>query len=154
MKDRVRGNRPVGEWRMRQTCRARVGLVVWTVWTDYMVGRVYGRYVPDSSLEDFQLAMGFGSACVVDWWVVGCLRVSRCAADSRSPVRVRIGNFCRSGFRSTTDGWTAATVSPLESLVTWLILPVVICLSQRLSHACVSTNRCYGEAANGSLGHP
>jgi hypothetical protein len=24
---------------------------------------------------------------------------------------------------------------------TWLILPVVICLSQRLSHACLSTNR-------------
>jgi hypothetical protein len=26
------------------------------------------------------------------------------------------------------------------SLVTWLILPVVICLSQRLSHACLSIN--------------
>ena len=25
-------------------------------------------------------------------------------------------------------------------LVTWLILPVVICLSQRLSHACLSIN--------------
>ena len=25
-------------------------------------------------------------------------------------------------------------------VVIWLILPVVICLSQRLSHACVSTN--------------
>ena len=25
-----------------------------------------------------------------------------------------------------------------EKLVTWLILPVVICLSQRLSHACLS----------------
>ena len=27
-----------------------------------------------------------------------------------------------------------------EGIVTWLILPVVICLSQRLSHACVSIN--------------
>ena len=26
------------------------------------------------------------------------------------------------------------------SQVTWLILPVVICLSQRLSHACLSTS--------------
>ena len=25
-------------------------------------------------------------------------------------------------------------------IVTWLILPVVICLSQRLSHACLSIN--------------
>jgi hypothetical protein len=25
-------------------------------------------------------------------------------------------------------------------VVTWLILPVVICLSQRLSHACLSIN--------------
>ena len=28
----------------------------------------------------------------------------------------------------------------LEKIVTWLILPVVICLSQRLSHACLSIN--------------
>ena len=35
--------------------------------------------------------------------------------------------------------------------VTWLILPVVICLSQRLSHACLSINKLYCETANGSL---
>ena len=29
-----------------------------------------------------------------------------------------------------------------ETIVTWLILPVVICLSQRLSHACLSINIC------------
>lgn len=34
---------------------------------------------------------------------------------------------------------------------TWLILPVVICLSQRLSHACLSVNYSYCETANGSL---
>ena len=34
---------------------------------------------------------------------------------------------------------------------TWLILPVVICLSQRLSHACLSINSLYCETANGSL---
>ena len=28
----------------------------------------------------------------------------------------------------------------VEKIVTWLILPVVICLSQRLSHACLSIN--------------
>ena len=28
------------------------------------------------------------------------------------------------------------------AVVTWLILPVVICLSQRLSHACLSISTC------------
>jgi hypothetical protein len=36
-------------------------------------------------------------------------------------------------------------------IVTWLILPVVICLSQRLSHACLSLNQLNSETANGSL---
>ncbi len=39
----------------------------------------------------------------------------------------------------------------LRKIVTWLILPVVICLSQRLSHACLSISNLYGETANGSL---
>ena len=38
-----------------------------------------------------------------------------------------------------------------EELVIWLILPVVICLSQRLSHACLSISTLYRETANGSL---
>ena len=38
-----------------------------------------------------------------------------------------------------------------SKIVTWLILPVVICLSQRLSHACLSISKLYGETANGSL---
>ena len=38
-----------------------------------------------------------------------------------------------------------------NTVVTWLILPVVICLSQRLSHACLSISNLYGETANGSL---
>ena len=37
------------------------------------------------------------------------------------------------------------------TIVTWLILPVVICLSQRLSHACLSINTLYCETAYGSL---
>ena len=40
---------------------------------------------------------------------------------------------------------------PIRVVVTWLILPVVICLSQRLSHACLSISNLYGETANGSL---
>ena len=37
------------------------------------------------------------------------------------------------------------------TIETWLILPVVICLSQRLSHACLSISNLYCETANGSL---
>ncbi len=33
-----------------------------------------------------------------------------------------------------------AAAFPPPTIVTWLILPVVICLSQRLSHACLSIN--------------
>ena len=39
------------------------------------------------------------------------------------------------GYRANGDG-----AMPWTNVVTWLILPVVICLSQRLSHACLSTN--------------
>ena len=39
------------------------------------------------------------------------------------------------------------------TLATWLILPVAICLSQRLSHACLSTSSHPSETANGSLNH-
>ena len=41
--------------------------------------------------------------------------------------------------------------APAFKIVTWLILPVVICLSQRLSHACLSISNLYRETANGSL---
>ncbi|PWY61707.1 hypothetical protein BO70DRAFT_408027, partial [Aspergillus heteromorphus CBS 117.55] len=40
---------------------------------------------------------------------------------------------------------------PQQELGIWLILPVVICLSQRLSHACLSISTLYRETANGSL---
>jgi hypothetical protein len=47
-----------------------------------------------------------------------------------------------------TPGIASATP---ETIVTWLILPVVICLSQGLSHACPSISNLYRETANGSL---
>ena len=45
----------------------------------------------------------------------------------------------------------AAAPAAAFKIVTWLILPVVICLSQRLSHACLSISNLYRETANGSL---
>ena len=49
------------------------------------------------------------------------------------------------------SGGSAVAPATALKIVTWLILPVVICLSQRLSHACLSISNLYGETANGSL---
>ena len=78
----------------------------------------------------------------------------------------------------TASGWVSGLASSAsatclpDKIVTWLILPVVICLSQRLSHvsitvqpsttrtlltfpqACLSISNLYGETANGSANGP
>jgi hypothetical protein len=56
--------------------------------------------------------------------------------------------FCPSGGRALTVAFGCGLG---VKIVTWLILPVVICLSQRLSHACLSISNLYCETANGSL---
>ena len=51
--------------------------------------------------------------------------------------------FRRRGDRRGPDRrptWPRPTPPVRRHVATWLILPVVICLSQRLSHACLSTN--------------
>ena len=55
--------------------------------------------------------------------------------------------------RRPSDRPTARVGAPRPTPRTaiWLILPVVICLSQRLSHACLSMSCSYCETANGSL---
>ncbi len=40
-------------------------------------------------------------------------------------------------FHNASNDGLGSSISKLRNLATWLILPVVICLSQRLSHACV-----------------
>ena len=49
-----------------------------------------------------------------------------------------LGHACVSRGPLSTEGGTRV---PRGRIVTWLILPVVICLSQRLSHACLSINK-------------
>src|ERR1700754_595816 len=43
-----------------------------------------------------------------------------------------------SNFVNLSGAVTGAGGQPRRTIVTWFILPVVICLSQRLSHACLS----------------
>ncbi|KAG7439254.1 hypothetical protein BT62DRAFT_1060187 [Guyanagaster necrorhizus] len=49
-------------------------------------------------------------------------------------------NLCRFT-KSVTVYIASLGWSTFQKVVTWLILPVVICLSQRLSHACLSINK-------------
>ena len=53
------------------------------------------------------------------------------------------GPWCKGSARSLPSGvqWPPLRRRPDRwTIATWLILPVVICLSQRLSHACLSIN--------------
>ena len=60
--------------------------------------------------------------------------LDRASLPGRRPYPV---SFCVSpaGFAHPDRGLTA---DDGDTIGTWLILPVVICLSQRLSHACLS----------------
>jgi hypothetical protein len=61
---------------------------------------------------------------LVNLFTTRCVRLSLCP----SAVRHNTWCFCQWAQRQP------------DNTVTWLILPVVICLSQRLSHACLSIN--------------
>ena len=56
---------------------------------------------------------------------------------TRSNSERSIGRATLAGGRNPVSH---ASASPVRMAATWLILPVVICLSQRLSHACLSIN--------------
>jgi hypothetical protein len=122
-------------------------------------GVVRGRYPPPEGPR-WHLAVALRRPSPVPWtapwgtqWgqldgrmgpVVASLQgPARLGAPRRPPLSellcpARAG--CRGGLRAAAF-----------KIVTWLILPVVICLSQRLSHACLSISNLYGETANGSL---
>ena len=68
-------------------------------------------------------------------------------------LRRVIGNASAIPFLNTrpSRGFGLCASALRYRVVIWLILPVVICLSQRLSHACLSISNLYCETANGSL---
>ena len=75
-----------------------------------------------------------------------CLKVSYQRATRMLLMSVRLR--CAISISIETDDWICSAFLRHECpkneqpkcIVTWLILPVVICLSQRLSHACLSMN--------------
>ena len=76
------------------------------------------------------------------------ISVHVCAVNYDSPLTFAYMKGCCCVLRLCVEG--RATTRPLPpdvalggaagKIATWLILPVVICLSQRLSHACLSIN--------------
>ena len=67
-------------------------------------------------------------------------------ASRSSPFGGRLRCVCRARGRrhrlpSRGGGVGRSSACARSRAALWLILPVVICLSQRLSHACLSTNR-------------
>ena len=89
-------------------------------------------------------------------WMVTCVppvrRRCRCDRALVRPFHILEQTFCPSGGVGTGDpGASCPGPRSLQDQGIWLILPVVICLSQRLSHACLSISTLYCETANGSL---
>jgi hypothetical protein len=93
-------------------------------------------------------AYGCGESDGVGWaHVVADPTNGRCLCTSRAGKRMERNERPPAGGRrrrrlASTEGEMGCAVRGrrLEGFATWLILPVVICLSQRLSHACASMN--------------
>ena len=90
------------------------------------------------------VARGLGVSYVFDACGWGRFGVSLPTGTSWPPSG---GSLVRSGAPRSRDsiprlravfGGQPLWHPPIRVVVTWLILPVVICLSQRLSHACLS----------------
>ena len=83
-----------------------------------------------SSTDLFQYSISLGLHLI-------CERASALSAPSGCVAEIAFLQLhCMPGSRTSTavasESWSG------QNHVTWLILPVVICLSQRLSHACLS----------------
>ena len=86
------------------------------------------------------------------WRGVAWSWCSDCGARRRRAAQMRNAGRGTGGILGRCLRWRWSWVRcRASSRATWLILPVVICLSQRLSHACLSISDLYCETANGSL---
>ena len=65
-----------------------------------------------------------------------CVRIGGLVSEGFASEKVRVA-CVGTGFLPESRGRGQCSC---RTIVTWLILPVVICLSQRLSHACLSIN--------------
>jgi hypothetical protein len=108
-------------------------------------------FILTTSRGKSKLAMG--------WIVLGCpiwVFLYRPWAKVLWHLSFKMENFWPWSRKSRMCLWrtrpsSAFWASQLHKIVTWLTLSVLICLFQRLSHACLSISNLYSETANGSL---
>jgi hypothetical protein len=104
-----------------------------TCWEGLLLGRLGGVFgaifAPLPPADDALGNPEGGSGCAARqaWPTPGSRRAHGWPLEAPNPVTREL--FCPA---------TRAVGRPRRTIVTWLILPVVICLSQRLSHACLS----------------
>ena len=109
----------------------------------------------DPNLYCVYHSYAYSMRCLVSWFYVRCDKLKRYKLKSLDYVecygtlchtvfvRVKTTKPKRNGVNFKPPVYASVPKCKLEYdglVVTWLILPVVICLSQRLSHACLSTN--------------
>ena len=87
---------------------------------------------------DSSAPSALGDELFLDTWMqipLLCL-----VAEYRGRARIKISSLlvCLTYFSKFVN----LLLTNFSDVVTWLILPVVICLSQRLSHACLSISTC------------
>ena len=148
-----------GVWQVRRRVRARARARAWGVaaWSCGLGVRGAPSCVAWVSLA--HLRREFGASCGRAIRLVGCGFASGWACGlcvgrrCRMPGVPSFERALRVRVRAEARAWGlwACVSGGGSSRATWLILPVVICLSQRLSHACLSISDLYCETANGSL---
>ena len=144
-------------WQLASACWARrlylspslreTQIIVWlcvnSVWKSTICkSYFYGERTPsgEASLHLRRQLTNYTS----NYWYVLCksmsswLQVTKTSHCAAGPVCLRCAEESYFLANLTTCCWLLAAGG--TRIVTWLILPVVICLSQRLSHACLSIN--------------
>ena len=153
--------RSVDDWPLAKILFQISGGKPWSVAVDQLVDVTVRRYPPfegrmsqsrgsgllpaervsgaDRSLKNSVGAIGWPRDGHLFTGVRSMSQVGRC--DSRVPVPSSLTisvPLRRSRLRASLAGGSGPLRRVCFTVVTWLILPVVICLSQRLSHACLS----------------
>ena len=114
-----------------------VGSSLWRTWSLLLLAT--GRSAPEECEIGEQGGLTVGH-CLLVYPSGRTLALTTVRSDNQSIWRTP---NCERGLWATSTSCFAENTWNQQGwkVVTWLILPVVICLSQRLSHACLSINK-------------
>ena len=102
--------------------------------TGYYLSWRADAYWGEMNFSSWRLSKEINNASSLSWGRLG-LRGCKEVIQEKTTVALGLRTFLPWGFSFFWKDSSGLFV------VTWLILPVVICLSQRLSHACLSINK-------------